>query len=159
MAAATQRHTLVNNPSARKPKTCCSSCHLCHAQRFYVGTVGVKDDVFDVGDGDIVSVKFDVHFPLAVLEKKQVLVRDGTRPQRSENTELLESLPLVQRTAAALVYKPTAQPRGRAPALAARLPVRAERQAEDHNSETESHAIYTHSDVYSERLPSIRFPS
>lgn len=51
--------------------------YLCHAQRFHVSPVGVKDDIFDVGDGDIVPVKFDVHFPLAVLERKHWLVREG----------------------------------------------------------------------------------
>lgn len=106
-----RRHKLINNMNFRIENQRHFE-YLCHAQRFHVGTVGVKDDIFDVGDGDIVPVKFDVHFPLAVLERKQWLVREG----RSEKVRLLESCYgciVCGQRGCSCVYKPTAQPRGR----------------------------------------------
>lgn len=112
--------------------------HLCHAQRFYVCTVGIKDDIFDVGDGDFVPIKFDVHFPLAVLERQQLLVREGRsgaqpflylKQQHSLEEERRRWLP------------------------GSRLGNKAAARRELRN------AISTHVNVYSNFLPSIRFPS
>lgn len=85
--------------------------HLCHAQRFYVSAVGVKDDVFDVGDGDVVSVEFGVHFPLAVLKRKHLLVREGRFGALGKH-RLDGKFATGAFTQLFFVHKPTAQPRG-----------------------------------------------
>lgn len=46
--------------------------HLSHPQNFHTRSVGIKDDIFDVGYGNLISIKLHVHFPFAVLERKEV---------------------------------------------------------------------------------------
>lgn len=121
--------------------------YLGHAQRFHVGSVGVKDDVFDVGDGHIVPVEFDEHFPLAVLERKQWLVREG-RSGALGKGKIVGKLLRLHCLWTMCVYKPTAQPRGRWSQLVTKVSGLGNKSVGRRETKIVWHPFYRHLNVF-----------